>query len=67
MSKMNGKLLKVEQWTGGYGELGNVTDIQEAINAWARRRGLTWDGNFRSQKAFNFGRKNRKGGPSYGG
>ena len=66
MRKMNGRLLKVEQWTGGYGDLGNVTDIKKKINAFWQSRGLSWDGNFRSGKAFNFGKK-RKGGPSHGG
>lgn len=60
MRKMNGRLLKVEQWTGGYGDLGNVTEITKRINAFWASRGLSWDGNFRSGKAFNFGKK-RKG------
>lgn len=67
MSKMNGRLLKVEQWTGGYGDLGNVTEITKKINAFWESRGLSWDGNFRSQKSFDFGWKKRKGGPSHGG
>ena len=42
---MNGKILELEQGTIGYQNI-NVTGINKALNAWAKRRGIAWESRF---------------------
>ncbi len=62
MKKMNGRTLEIEPGTIGYEQL-DCAAFNRALNAWAKRRGITWESPFR--KPLQFGRK-KKGTPSHG-
>ena len=51
---MNGKTLEMEPGTIGYEHL-DCAAFNRALNAWAKRRGITWEIPFR--KPLQFGRK----------
>ncbi len=53
---MNGKTLEMEPGTIGY-EHFDAAAMNRALNAWAKRRGITWDSPFR--KPLQFGRKKK--------
>lgn len=60
MMKMNGKVLEFEQGTIGVQHF-DASEMNRALNAWAKRRGFTWDRGFRSQIGREVEKK--KGGP----
>ena len=51
---MNGKTLEIEPGTIGYQHF-DAAAMNRALNAWAKRRGITWESPFR--KPLQFGRK----------
>ena len=46
MKKMNGKTLELEPGTIGYQHF-DAAGMNRALNAWAKRRGITWESPFR--------------------
>jgi hypothetical protein len=46
VKKMNRRTLEIEPGTIGYQHI-DCAAITRALNAWARRRGITWDNPFR--------------------
>ena len=57
MKKMNGHILEFEPGTIGYQHF-DAAAMNRALNAWARRRGISWESAFR--KPLNFGTKAKK-------
>jgi len=53
---MNGRTLEIEPGTIGYEQL-DCAAMNRALNAWAKRRGITWESPFR--KPLQFGRKKK--------
>jgi hypothetical protein len=53
---MNHHILEIEPGTIGYEQL-DCAAMNRALNAWAKRRGITWDSPFR--KPLQFGRKKK--------
>ena len=43
MKKMNRRILELEQGTIGSPIDVNTSELNRALNAWARRRGIRWD------------------------
>lgn len=56
MKKMNGKVIEFEPGTIGYQHF-DAAAMNRALNAWARRRGISWDNPFR--KPLDFGTKKK--------
>ncbi len=46
MKKMNRRTLEIEPGTIGYQHF-DATGMNRALNAWAKRRGITWESPFR--------------------
>ena len=59
---MNGLTIEIEPGTIGYQHF-DAAGMNRALNAWAKRRGITWESPFR--KPLQFGRK-KKGTTSHG-
>lgn len=59
MKKMNGHILEFEPGTIGYQHF-DAAAMNRALNAWARRRGISWESAFR--KPLNLTSK-KKGAP----
>lgn len=53
---MNGRTLEIEPGTIGYQHF-DAAAMNRALNAWAKRRGISWESPFR--KPLQFGRKNK--------
>jgi len=53
---MNGKTLELEPGTIGYQHF-DAANMNRALNAWAKRRGITWESPFR--KPLDFGTKKK--------
>jgi hypothetical protein len=51
---MNGRTIEIEPGTIGYQHF-DAAAFNRALNAWAKRRGITWESPFR--KPLQFGRK----------
>jgi hypothetical protein len=56
VKKMNGRTLEIEPGTIGYQHF-DAAAMNRALNAWAKRRGISWESPFR--KPLQFGRKNK--------
>ena len=56
MKKMNGRTLEFEPGTIGYQHF-DAAGMNRALNAWAKRRGISWESPFR--KPLDFGSKKK--------
>ena len=56
MKKMNRHTLEIEPGTIGYQHF-DAAAMNRALNAWAKRRGITWESPFR--KPFDLGSKKK--------
>jgi len=56
VKKMNHHTLEIEPGTVGY-QTFDAAAMNRALNAWARRRGITWDSPFR--RPLDLGKKNK--------
>jgi len=45
---MNGRTLEIEPGTLGYQQI-NVTGMNKALNEWAKRRGIKWEGQMKRE------------------
>jgi len=55
---MNHRTLEIEPGTVGY-QTFDAAAMNRALNAWAKRRGITWDSPFRRPLDFGKKKKNR--------
>lgn len=55
---MNGKVLEFEQGTIGYQHF-DAAGMNRALNAWAQRRGISWESPFRKPHDFGTKKKHR--------
>ena len=62
MKKMNRLTLEIEPGTIGYQQL-DCAAFNRALNAWAKRRGITWESAFRRPLDLN---SKKKGTPRHG-
>jgi hypothetical protein len=60
MKKMNGLPLEYEPGTIGYEQL-DCAGFNRALNAWAKRRGISWDSPFK--RSLTFGKSKKKTTP----
>lgn len=56
---MNGRTLEIEPGMLGYQQI-NIRGINAALNAWAKRRGIRWDGEYRRELMWAQSQKGKK-------
>jgi hypothetical protein len=61
MKMMNKRVLEWEQGATGWPEDLNVQELNRALDAWARRRGIVWGNGFRRTADEIFRKPRRKG------
>lgn len=61
MKMMNGRVLEWERGSQGLPRV-NQREFLDALNAWAKRRGMAWNETWQDRNTRLFGKGKRKGG-----